>query len=430
MTCPDKDQNRVCHLSCSTAFPFFDPLSEIGLCYVTKTVHFHHYNQTANAANTLFAQICDTRGKTGMINPTGLTITIGTDSNGNTVVCDLEKFHMLIAGKNPEKNELLNSILNGMMTCFDPSELKLIMMTYRVNEFQNCSGMPHLMIPMLYERDKMLATLVWAVSEMNERLRTFSDYDVSSLNEYNSVVCAKDKQMSRIVIFISELAELTIKNKQTTGFYIDLLAKKANAAGIYMVVATQWPSWDVITREIQSLPFYRLAFKASSSIDSRTILGVNGAELLQNDSEVLFKATEQSEPTLIRSTSVYDSDIDELINRIRNECPNTYDETYWETLCKLAAKMEKYGHEKVYPEVANLKTKCRQEFLREVVDFVFRQRQISLYSLKQKFRLGELAARKLFAELKEKQIIESEDDETGISTISTDDWRKMHRLTY
>lgn len=250
-----------------------------------------------------------------------LPIILGKDIAGEPIIADLAAMpHLLVAGTTGSgKSVGLNVILLSLLYRFTPSELRLILIDPKVLELKTYDDIPHLLSPVVTEPHKSVRALKWAVEEMERRYRMMSSVNsrnIHSFNEKVSAAIAKGKPLGRrvqtgfdpdtgeqlyeeeqldyqplpqIVLIVDELADLMVTVGKEIEVLIQRLSQKSRAAGIHLIMATQRPSVDVITGVIKANLPTRISFKVTSRIDSRTILGEQGAEQLLGKGDMLYK---------------------------------------------------------------------------------------------------------------------------------------------
>lgn len=250
-----------------------------------------------------------------------LPIILGKDIAGEPVIADLAAMpHLLVAGTTGSgKSVGLNVILLSLLYRFTPAELRMILIDPKVLELSVYDDIPHLLSPVVTEASKSVRALKWAVEEMERRYRmmsAISSRNINSFNEKVSAAIAKGKPLGRrvqtgfdpetgeqlfeeeqldyqplpqIVLIVDELADLMVTVGKEIEVLIQRLSQKSRAAGIHLIMATQRPSVDVITGVIKANLPTRISFKVTSRIDSRTILGEQGAEQLLGRGDMLYK---------------------------------------------------------------------------------------------------------------------------------------------
>ncbi|QIG54057.1 DNA translocase FtsK [Altererythrobacter sp. BO-6] len=254
-------------------------------------------------------------------NKGNLPIILGKDIAGEPIVADLAAMpHLLVAGTTGSgKSVGLNAILLSLLYRFTPAECRLILIDPKVLELKTYDDIPHLLSPVVTEPHKSVRALKWAVEEMERRYRQMSSVNSRNINSFNekvSTAAAKGKPLGRrvqagfdpetgdeiyeeeqldyeplpqIVLIVDELADLMVTVGKEIEVLIQRLSQKSRAAGIHLIMATQRPSVDVITGVIKANLPTRISFKVTSRIDSRTILGEQGAEQLLGKGDMLYK---------------------------------------------------------------------------------------------------------------------------------------------
>jgi S-DNA-T family DNA segregation ATPase FtsK/SpoIIIE len=214
---------------------------------------------------------------------------------------------------------MINSFIASLLFRATPDELKLIMVDPKRVELTGYNGIPHLMTPVIVEVDMILASLKWALGEMDRRYKTFAERGVRNIDSYNEL--AGFQTLPYIVILIDELADLMSYAPVEVEDAIARLAQMARATGIHLVIATQRPSVDVITGLIKANVPCRIAFNVSSMIDSRVILDMPGAEKLLGRGDMLYIPPEQAKPSRIQGAFVSEKEVRRLVDFLKNENP-------------------------------------------------------------------------------------------------------------
>lgn len=249
-----------------------------------------------------------------------LPIILGKNISGEPIIADLAPMpHLLIAGTTGSgKSVGLNAMILSLLYRMTPDQLRLIMIDPKMLELSTYDDIPHLLSPVVTEPSKAIRALKWAVEQMEDRYRMMASISVRNLANYNEKVRAakaKGKPLGRrvqtgydpetgkpiyeeeqldfqplpqIVVVVDELADLMMTAGKEVEFLIQRLAQKARAAGIHLILATQRPSVDVITGVIKANLPTRISFFVTSKIDSRTILGEQGAEQLLGKGDMLY----------------------------------------------------------------------------------------------------------------------------------------------
>lgn len=254
-------------------------------------------------------------------NKSKLAVSMGLDVSGNPVIADIGRMpHVLIAGTTGSgKSVLVNAFINSLLFRASPEEVKLIMIDPKRVELTGYNGIPHLMVPVIVEVEKILSALKWATNEMDRRYKTFAERGVRNIDGYNEL--AGFQALPYIVILIDELADLMMFAPVEVEDTIARLAQMARATGIHLVIATQRPSVDVITGLIKANIPARIAFSVSSMIDSRVIIDGPGAEKLLGRGDMLYIPPDQAKPTRIQGAFVSDKEVKALVGYLKEKSP-------------------------------------------------------------------------------------------------------------
>ena len=265
-----------------------------------------------------------------------ISFAVGKDISGQTIITDISRMpHLLIAGQTGSgKSVCINTIVMSILYGAHPDDVKLIMIDPKVVELSVYNGIPHLLAPVVTDPKKASGTLAWAVNEMTERYNKFAALGVRDISGYNKrVTSVKDnnlpnfQKMPQIVIIVDELADLMMVAASDVEDSICRLAQMARAAGMYLIIATQRPSVNVITGIIKANIPSRIAFSVASQVDSRTILDGAGAEKLLGKGDMLFYPSGYPKPVRIQGAFVSDSEVSAVVDFLSkdNQIPN-YDQ--------------------------------------------------------------------------------------------------------
>lgn len=248
-----------------------------------------------------------------------LTIALGKDVSGRAVVTTLDHcLHFLIAGATGMgKSVCINSIIASLLYKARPDEVKLVLIDPKRVEFTVWARVPHLIAPVVTDPKKAAGALRWAIKEMEARYEKFTKVGTRDIDRYNQVATPPGSikpAMPYIVIVIDELSDLMMVAPADVEDAIFRLAQMARASGIYLIVATQRPSVDVITGTIKANIPTRVAFAVASQVDSRTILDIAGAEKLLGRGDMLFSPVGSTKPLRAQGCYVSEREIDELVS--------------------------------------------------------------------------------------------------------------------
>ncbi len=246
-----------------------------------------------------------------------LPISLGKNISGLPVVGDLASMpHLLIAGTTGSgKSVCINTIILSLLYKHGPDKCKFILIDPKMLELSTYEGIPHLLCPVITEAKKAASVLGWVVKEMENRYKLMTRVGVKNIDGYNS----KHKiSMPYIVVIVDEMSDLMLVAGKEIESYIQKLSQMARAAGIHIIMATQRPSVDVITGTIKANFPTRISFQVSSKIDSRTILGEQGAEQLLGKGDMLYM-TSANRMNRIHAPFVSEGEIEKVNNFIRSQ---------------------------------------------------------------------------------------------------------------
>jgi S-DNA-T family DNA segregation ATPase FtsK/SpoIIIE len=246
-----------------------------------------------------------------------LRIALGQDVAGQPVAADLGLMpHLLIAGATGSgKSVCVNSITACLLLNNTPDSLRLIMVDPKMVELTNFNGIPHLLVPVVVEIERVVATLKWVTHEMDRRYRLFSKEAARSIEMYNQMRTPDgEAKLPYIVVLIDELADLMMVSPDEVERSICRIAQLARATGIHLVIATQRPSVDVVTGLIKANFPARISFAVTSQVDSRVILDTGGAEKLLGRGDMLYMASDSSKLVRLQGCFVSDAELQRLVD--------------------------------------------------------------------------------------------------------------------
>ncbi len=251
-----------------------------------------------------------------------LPIALGKNISGEPIISDLSSMpHLLIAGTTGSgKSVCINTIILSLLYRHTPEKCKFILIDPKMLELSTYEGIPHLLCPVITEAKKAASVLGWVVKEMESRYRLMTKEGVRNIDGYNS----KHKlPMPYIVVVVDEMSDLMLVAGKEIENYIQKLSQMARAAGIHIIMATQRPSVDVITGTIKANFPTRISFQVTSKIDSRTILGEQGAEQLLGKGDMLYMSS-ANRIVRIHAPLVYDNEIEKINNFLRYQAEPDY----------------------------------------------------------------------------------------------------------
>ena len=251
-----------------------------------------------------------------------LPIALGKSISGLPITGDLSSMpHLLIAGTTGSgKSVCINTIILSLLYKHSPEKCKFILIDPKMLELSTYEGIPHLLCPVITEAKKAASVLGWVVKEMENRYKLMTKVGVRNIDGYNE----KHKiSMPYIVVIVDEMSDLMLVAGKDIENYIQKLSQMARAAGIHIIMATQRPSVDVITGTIKANFPTRISFQVTSKIDSRTILGEQGAEQLLGKGDMLYM-TSANRMTRIHAPFVSEEEIEKINNFLRNQAEPDY----------------------------------------------------------------------------------------------------------
>lgn len=324
--------------------------------------------------------------------PSKIAIALGKDISGNAIVGDLASMpHLLIAGATGSgKSVCVNTIISSILYRAKPDEVKFLMIDPKVVELSNYNGIPHLILPVVTDPKKASVALNWAVNEMTRRYKLFAEQTVRDMKGYNK----KAKQtgmeiLPQIVVIIDELADLMMVAPNQVEDAICRLAQMARAAGIHLIVATQRPSVDVITGLIKANIPSRIAFSVSSSVDSRTIIDMGGAEKLLGKGDMLFYPVGAAKPKRTQGAFMSDEEVEAVVTFIKNQ---SIEVEYNESILDDVQSVEQGFDE-------------ADEYLEDAIRFVLESGQASASMMQRRFRVGYNRAARMVDSMEERGIV-------------------------
>ena len=251
-----------------------------------------------------------------------LPIALGKSISGIPIIGDLYSMpHLLIAGTTGSgKSVCINTIILSLLYKHTPDKCKFILIDPKMLELSTYEGIPHLLCPVITEAKRAASVLGWVVKEMENRYRLMTKVGVRNIDGYNE----KHKvSMPYIVVIVDEMSDLMLVAGKEIENYIQKLSQMARAAGIQIIMATQRPSVDVITGTIKANFPTRISFQVTSKIDSRTILGEQGAEQLLGKGDMLFMSS-ANKIVRIHAPFVAENEIEKINNFLRNQAEPEY----------------------------------------------------------------------------------------------------------
>jgi S-DNA-T family DNA segregation ATPase FtsK/SpoIIIE len=360
-----------------------------------------------------------------------LNLALGKDIGGQPAVVDLARMpHLLIAGTTGSgKSVAINTMILSLLYRLSPDECRLIMIDPKMLELSVYDGIPHLLCPVVTEPSKAIVALKWAVKEMERRYRAMSQLGVRNISGYNARVAEaaeKGEQLTRrvqtgfdaetgkpmfedqplpldalpmIVVVVDEMADLMLVAGKDIEAAVQRLAQMARAAGIHILMATQRPSVDVITGTIKANFPTRISFQVTSKIDSRTILGEQGAEQLLGQGDMLYMAG-GGRITRVHGPFVSDAEVEKVVAHLRAQGEPDYIDDVTE---------DDDGIPPEYAEMANGilggNTDGEKHLYDQAVALVLREGKASTSFLQRHLQLGYNRAARLIDQMEKEGIV-------------------------
>ncbi|ENQ7570696.1 DNA translocase FtsK [Listeria monocytogenes] len=325
-----------------------------------------------------------------------LQIALGRDISGEAMMANLDKMpHLLVAGATGSgKSVCINGIITSILLRAKPHEVKMMMIDPKMVELNVYNGIPHLLAPVVTNPKKAAQALQKVVAEMERRYDLFSHTGTRNMQGYNDYVKKhnelneeKQPELPFIVVIVDELADLMMVASNDVEDAITRLAQMARAAGIHLIIATQRPSVDVITGVIKANIPSRIAFAVSSSIDSRTILDMGGAEKLLGRGDMLLLPVGSSKPTRIQGAFLSDAEVEDVVNYV------------------ISQQKAQYSEEMIPDDIPEVEGEVTDELYHEAVELVVEMQTASVSMLQRKFRIGYNRAARLIDEMEQRGVV-------------------------
>ncbi|MDR1488247.1 MAG: DNA translocase FtsK 4TM domain-containing protein [Holosporales bacterium] len=354
---------------------------------------------------------------------TGIPLILGKDISGNPVMADLTKMpHLLVAGTTGSgKSVSINDMILSILFKFSPNECKLIMIDPKMLELSVYDEIPHLLTPVVTEPKKAIFALKWAVSEMENRYRQMSKLGVRNIDGFNKKLSESRekgdllvrkvqtgfdqdtgrpifetqhldfKPMPYIVIIVDEMADLMLVAGKDIEAAVQRLAQMARAAGIHLIMATQRPSVDVITGTIKANFPTRISFQVTSKIDSRTILGEQGAEQLLGQGDMLYMVG-GGRITRIHGPFVKDLEVERIVEFVKEQGEPSYVDI-------ISDIPEDFGSS------SGGENGGTDDMYNKAIEIIQNDKKVSISYLQRKLNIGYNRAAKIIEEMEERGVV-------------------------
>jgi len=328
--------------------------------------------------------------------PSKLKVALGKDIADQPIIADLIKMpHLLVAGATGSgKSVCITTIINSILFNATPDEVKFLLVDPKMVELSQYNGIPHLLAPVVIDPKKAASALKWIVKEMENRYELFAASGVRDIDRYNKLKAGETSgdtpAMPLVVVIIDELADLMMVAAAEVEDAICRIAQMARAAGMYLVIATQRPSVDVITGLIKANVPSRISFAVSSQVDSRTILDMSGAERLIGKGDMLFYPIGATKPTRAQGAWVSDHEIEALVKYWKRQGEPCYENEVTEEKQGIRSTQE-----------------ADDELLEDAIRLVVDTGQASISMLQRRFRIGYSRAARLIDMMEIRDIVGS-----------------------
>ena len=341
-----------------------------------------------------------------------LALCLGQDVSGESVCADLRAMpHLLIAGTTGSgKSVCVNGIIATLLLKNRPDQLKLLMIDPKRVELTVYRHIPHLLVPVIVDVNKVVSSLQWISREMDNRYTRFSNTGARNIEDFNRKAIKKEEDtLPYIVVVVDELADLMMVSAQDTEQIITRLAQTARATGIHLIISTQRPSADVVTGLIKANFPARIAFAVASLVDSRVILDHPGAERLLGRGDMLFQSPDSAQPLRMQGTFVSDAELRKLVRYWRGFHSNS-NTSSMEANTSTSEPKTKSVHsdqsQDLRDEIETLaKEEARDQLYATAVKTVQTQNRASISMLQRHLRIGYTRAAKLIDDLEESGIV-------------------------
>jgi len=326
-----------------------------------------------------------------------LTIPLGLDVAGNSKVADITKMpHVLIAGQTGSgKSVCVNSWISTLLYRASPQEVRFIMVDPKRVELTPYNGIPHLLTPVIVEPEKVVSALKWAVSEMEQRYKKFTEVGAKNIEGYNNM--AGFQSLPYIVIVIDELAEIMLYSPAEVEDNICRIAQMSRAIGIHLVLATQRPSVNIITGLIKANIPTRIAFAVASMTDSRVILDTPGAEKLLGRGDMLYIPPDLAKPVRIQGCFISDKEIGRLIDFMKNQSSADYNNEIVAQPVQSPASLS--------PNIMSIDGEERDAVYSQAIDLIARSGKASASLFQRHLKLGYARAARLLDQLEKAGVV-------------------------
>ena len=344
-------------------------------------------------------------GRTFREHSSRVAFSIGRDIAGRDIVGNISKLpHVLIAGTTGSgKSVCINSLIVSLLYKATPDEVRFIMVDPKMVELNPYNGIPHLLIPVVTDPKKAAGALQWAVFEMMKRYKAFSEHNVKDLASFNRMA-AQDGTLQRlptVVVVIDELADLMMVAAKEVEESICRVAQMGRAAGVHLVIATQRPSADIITGVMKANIPSRIAFAVASSMESRIILDMTGAEKLVGKGDMLYFPVGSSKPQRVQGCMITEEEIDRVVSFVKQSGEAHYSDEVMQKIEESLVEKDARGASQTAAEVAE----STDPLFNDAVEVLLETGQASVSMLQRRLKLGYSRAARLIDQMEERGVV-------------------------
>ena len=343
-------------------------------------------------------------GRTFREHPSRVAFSIGRDIAGHDIVGNISKLpHVLIAGTTGSgKSVCINSLIVSLLYKATPDEVRFIMVDPKMVELNPYNGIPHLLIPVVTDPKKAAGALQWAVFEMMKRYKAFSEHNVKDLSSFNHLAAqdAALQKLPSVVVVIDELADLMMVAAKEVEESICRVAQMGRAAGVHLVIATQRPSADIITGIMKANIPSRIAFAGASSMESRIILDMTGAEKLVGKGDMLYFPVGSSKPQRVQGCMITEEEIDRVVNFVKQSGEAQYSD---EVMQKIEESLVDKSEAK--SAAAEAVADETDPLFDDAVEVLLETGQASVSMLQRRLKLGYSRAARLIDQMEERGVV-------------------------
>ena len=334
-----------------------------------------------------------------------VAFSVGRDIAGHDIVGNISKLpHVLIAGTTGSgKSVCINSLIISLLYKATPDEVRFIMVDPKMVELNPYNGIPHLLIPVVTDPKKAAGALQWAVFEMMKRYKAFSEHNVKDLSSFNKLAKQDDSMqtMPTVVVVIDELADLMMVAAKEVEESICRVAQMGRAAGVHLVIATQRPSADIITGIMKANIPSRIAFAVASSMESRIILDMTGAEKLMGKGDMLYFPVAAGKPRRVQGCMITEEEIDRVVAYVKQSGEAQYSDEVMQKIEETLTDSKDGGKSAAAEAVADE----TDPLFDDGVEVLLETGQASVSMLQRRLKLGYSRAARLIDQMEERGIV-------------------------